>query len=105
MSQPLLFLFFFSSRRRHTRFKCDWSSDVCSSDLLNGFDKTQPVKMEALFPGKHLEISIYCQTCMGHSDQHLLGIDGMVLEIRLIIPVCLRSRSILLPCLRWENDV
>src|SRR5882762_10427300 len=27
------FFFFFSSRRRHTRFKCDWSSDVCSSDL------------------------------------------------------------------------
>src|SRR5260370_19529633 len=26
---------FFSSRRRHTRFKCDWSSDVCSSDLPN----------------------------------------------------------------------
>src|SRR2546430_11802715 len=27
------FIFFFSSRRRHTRFDCDWSSDVCSSDL------------------------------------------------------------------------
>src|SRR5260370_24475352 len=27
--------FFFSSRRRHTRFKCDWSSDVCSSDLAS----------------------------------------------------------------------
>src|SRR2546427_1372421 len=27
------FVFFFSSRRRHTRFDCDWSSDVCSSDL------------------------------------------------------------------------
>src|SRR5688572_33187296 len=26
-------VFFFSSRRRHTRFDCDWSSDVCSSDL------------------------------------------------------------------------
>src|SRR4029434_11347545 len=26
--------FFLSSRRRHTRFKCDWSSDVCSSDLV-----------------------------------------------------------------------
>src|SRR2546430_14753243 len=25
---------FFSSRRRHTRFDCDWSSDVCSSDLV-----------------------------------------------------------------------
>src|SRR5688572_1560487 len=29
-------LFFFSSRRRHTRFDCDWSSDVCSSDLKAG---------------------------------------------------------------------
>src|SRR2546430_3397096 len=30
---PNVTLFFFSSRRRHTRFDCDWSSDVCSSDL------------------------------------------------------------------------
>src|SRR5207249_5508422 len=29
------FFFFFSSRRRHTRSKRDWSSDVCSSDLVN----------------------------------------------------------------------
>src|SRR6266853_1859892 len=29
-----IFFFFFSSRRRHTIFDCDWSSDVCSSDLL-----------------------------------------------------------------------
>src|SRR2546430_9734228 len=29
----LCLCFFFSSRRRHTRFDCDWSSDVCSSDL------------------------------------------------------------------------
>src|SRR2546430_15385714 len=31
------FFFFFSSRRRHTRFDCDWSSDVCSSDLRRSF--------------------------------------------------------------------
>src|SRR5204863_3484834 len=31
---PLLFFFFFSSRRRHTRSLRDWSSDVCSSDLM-----------------------------------------------------------------------
>src|SRR5437762_4133556 len=30
----LLFFFFFSSRRRHTRYIGDWSSDVCSSDLI-----------------------------------------------------------------------
>src|SRR6266568_890602 len=29
----MLFFFFFSSRRRHTIWNCDWSSDVCSSDL------------------------------------------------------------------------
>src|SRR6266481_946226 len=29
----MFFFFFFSSRRRHTRWNCDWSSDVCSSDL------------------------------------------------------------------------
>src|SRR2546430_2683262 len=33
MKFDLFFCFFFSSRRRHTRFDCDWSSDVCSSDL------------------------------------------------------------------------
>src|SRR5262245_64787987 len=31
----ILYVFFFSSRRRHTRCLSDWSSDVCSSDLLN----------------------------------------------------------------------
>src|SRR5256886_6790817 len=33
ISKGFIFFFFFSSRRRHTRFDCDWSSDVCSSDL------------------------------------------------------------------------
>src|SRR6266481_8023292 len=30
----MVIFFFFSSRRRHTRWNCDWSSDVCSSDLF-----------------------------------------------------------------------
>src|SRR5437764_4430948 len=30
----VVFFFFFSSRRRHTRYIGDWSSDVCSSDLM-----------------------------------------------------------------------
>src|SRR5260221_8991064 len=37
----LLVFFFFSSRRRHTRSLCDWSSDVCSSDLLATADLGQ----------------------------------------------------------------
>src|SRR6266542_6439081 len=37
------FFFFFSSRRRHTRCYRDWSSDVCSSDLVGGQGATQVV--------------------------------------------------------------
>src|SRR5436190_7689758 len=37
----LVRLFFFSSRRRHTRSLCDWSSDVCSSDLLSRSDRSR----------------------------------------------------------------
>src|SRR5699024_11588654 len=36
-ARSLLLIFFFSSRRRHTRSKRDWSSDVCSSDLKSFF--------------------------------------------------------------------
>src|SRR5215204_4634076 len=56
-----LFFFFFSSRRRHTRSLCDWSSDVCSSDLSgrlalaveDGDDGTPAIawRPEQVFPG------------------------------------------------------
>src|SRR5260221_8840507 len=42
------FFFFFSSRRRHTRSLCDWSSDVCSSDLVLtplGLDVSKPLSL------------------------------------------------------------
>src|SRR3712207_9255915 len=38
MCYLLFFVFFFSSRRRHTRYWRDWSSDVCSSDLWVNYD-------------------------------------------------------------------
>src|SRR5690554_5583083 len=38
----MFFLFFFSSRRRHTRCGRDWSSDVCSSDLPLVYDVVDP---------------------------------------------------------------
>src|SRR5215204_7087947 len=43
-----LFFFFFSSRRRHTRSLCDWSSDVCSSDLATqaGFERLGDLDLE-----------------------------------------------------------
>src|SRR2546430_14113662 len=54
--------FFFSSRRRHTRFDCDWSSDVCSSDLLNS-----PVPPKAAVPQSNSGV----QFRDGDRDWHL----------------------------------
>src|SRR2546430_4202495 len=42
MCAVICVFFFFSSRRRHTRFDCDWSSDVCSSDLFINVDFPAP---------------------------------------------------------------
>src|SRR3989454_4750164 len=44
----VVFFFFFSSRRRHTRLQGDWSSDVCSSDLL----RDQERRARAPVPGR-----------------------------------------------------
>src|SRR5437899_9364300 len=46
-----LCFFFFSSRRRHTRCLSDWSSDVCSSDLLPGMNGVECVRrLKQLIP-------------------------------------------------------
>src|SRR2546430_7274965 len=83
MSCLLYVLFFFSSRRRHTRFDCDWSSDVCSSDLkpilpadfaarisrgvqidvgASGFDRGNNVG-DGIWPDRHKHPKI-CPVCL-----------------------------------------
>src|SRR2546427_567018 len=72
--------FFFSSRRRHTRFDCDWSSDVCSSDLIEGeFGVGKPEEIvyrhalralgappeEAWMAGDHLEFDVEAPQRLG----------------------------------------
>src|SRR5690242_6143466 len=56
--------FFFSSRRRHTRLTCDWSSDVCSSDLFevdrfHVLDTTHPRAIRALEEKLDLERTFF----------------------------------------------
>src|SRR5699024_12082306 len=46
-------LFFFSSRRRHTRSKRDWSSDVCSSDL-----QTRLMETHFVFGGVYVDVHL-----------------------------------------------
>src|SRR5690606_40842410 len=47
--------FFFSSRRRHTRFSRDWSSDVCSSDLFDFLLKVLPEHLISFYLGKFVD--------------------------------------------------
>src|SRR5256885_6172835 len=73
----MFFFFFFSSRRRHTRLQGDWSSDVCSSDLI------VIVARHACFDRRVLRL-IWAQERVGNGRQaglqridHLLPIQRM----------------------------
>src|SRR3989454_6527431 len=55
-------LFFFSSRRRHTRLQGDWSSDVCSSDLV------ALVETARFWPGEEANDAAFAQTLAALGD-------------------------------------
>src|SRR5690242_8537220 len=62
------FFFFFSSRRRHTRLTCDWSSDVCSSDLgtvLFVLNRTKPAAAPAA--------AAHVEPWIGRSEERRVG--------------------------------
>src|SRR2546427_800898 len=70
-----IFFFFFSSRRRHTRFDCDWSSDVCSSDLRIA----RTFKQDLQFVGSHLLLSLLSFN---------LGVElGQLLVLLIVLPL------------------
>src|SRR2546429_6241338 len=60
-------VFFFSSRRRHTRCSRDWSSDVCSSDLTRRFKTMISTVVRALsrvpIPLRGLAVCVACEEC------------------------------------------
>src|SRR5207253_4188170 len=61
--------FFFSSRRRHTRWPRDWSSDVCSSDLLRAALRSAPERVDA-------------RAALGLALYNMGDLDGAVEELR-----------------------
>src|SRR5260221_8547551 len=76
--------FFFSSRRRHTRSLCDWSSDVCSSDLELAHDlfgDADPV-------GKQMLINAMPYTVIGVLEKRLqMGTYGGPDKNHAVIPI------------------
>src|SRR2546430_11205813 len=78
-------VFFFSSRRRHTRFDCDWSSDVCSSDLPQALQVLTAEDALAALPDTTLTIpaSISGDITIGLTFKswvrvHDVGYQGMI---------------------------
>src|SRR5438034_5906906 len=63
--------FFFSSRRRHTRSLCDWSSDVCSSDLL--FKSSQLIGIKSPSAGSSVRFLLLFSSCIFVSAALPLG--------------------------------
>src|SRR2546426_8489694 len=79
-----IFVFFFSSRRRHTRLQGDWSSDVCSSDLQI-VERGKPLpRAEALFELLARVRATLLHEAEGNVEQDLL-VDGKPN----ILPTCL----------------
>src|SRR5256886_4857055 len=74
--------FFFSSRRRHTIFDCDWSSDVCSSDLAT-FGKVGLSPGQYVWAGKvaagdtRIIVDLVTQTMYVYRGEELLGASSM----------------------------
>src|SRR3712207_5777237 len=74
MCREVVFVFFFSSRRRHTRYWRDWSSDVCSSDL--GDDQALLFRGDGFAAGDRVRAvvpwSTRFPTMANHTATHLL---------------------------------
>src|SRR5260370_42330209 len=79
--ESLVTFFFFSSRRRHTRFKCDWSSDVCSSDLKNTLRNILSIETKAAHYAAALVIVVGCEalsTLLDKDEAHVF-VDKLIL--------------------------
>src|SRR5580692_635284 len=83
------FFFFFSSRRRHTRFDCDWSSDVCSSDLppgssalVFGAGPTGLLLAQLIARGGAADVTVAASSAFKLSRAQELGIDQTFLMDR-----------------------
>src|SRR5215211_8860455 len=78
-----VFFFFFSSRRRHTRSLCDWSSDVCSSDLdtiVNLNERHLGKRAETVYEaleGAGLTTAAINITCYRGRHRHLPTLPGV----------------------------
>src|SRR5260221_7229062 len=85
----IVFFFFFSSRRRHTRSLCDWSSDVCSSDLPGSLIQ---VAASLLFRVRRMAFFLVLSTV---STFTFSGLSASVILSRILLALDCRSPRLL----------
>src|SRR5207302_6637088 len=84
--------FFFSSRRRHTRFSRDWSSDVCSSDLVTS--RSSLVSEETAVPVASLRIkNIFIWYMFESCLRKWFRIEIMTLLLTFLLQSAIHHRS------------
>src|SRR5690242_21950696 len=97
--------FFFSSRRRHTRLTCDWSSDVCSSDLnpksmqIRFHTQTGGVTLQAQQPEVNIirvALQGFAAVCGGTQSLHTNGFDdALALPTERSARIALRTQQVI----------
>src|SRR5690348_17441653 len=80
----MTFIFFFSSRRRHTRWTGDWSSDVCSSDLV--------CPSQALFFGTREQIE-QLRPLSAPVNTFQFGGQTITTQVQMMVPRTLVARA------------
>src|SRR5690606_39566800 len=87
---------FFSSRRRHTRFSRDWSSDVCSSDLLRPqAQRLYSIASSRKRVGEEAHLTVDVLRYQAHGQPHLGAASAFLaaLEEGAQVPVYIRSEE------------
>src|SRR5215211_9019142 len=104
----VFFFFFFSSRRRHTRSLCDWSSDVCSSDLSEILPVVEKLdhaldKVRAEHPGFEIAVTGLSAIAARNSANMIEKLNrGLTIEFALVaifIGLAFRSVVVMFSCI------
>src|SRR5260221_13771960 len=89
-----VFFFFFSSRRRHTRSLCDWSSDVCSSDLVEVADRDDVVPVEIELEAETALVPLHRALQAVHRPARLVELSRLDIQEQLLPLLALRDEFI-----------
>src|SRR5439155_11036410 len=91
------FFFFFSSRRRHTRWPRDWSSDVCSSDLVPEGTPEGDALLQCGPRGRYVALGQPDLSQAAEAEHHSAGVAGGPFQRQALLAVPVGGRDVAQP--------